>query len=149
MSLEKSLLTLIFHSSIAAIRQFLRRYNAEEGRADKITLLEALSASGLRSIRYAKEIPGLSDIVANDFSKKAVESIERNVSANGVSDVVRASNADAAALMYSRRKAEERFTIVDLDPYGSAAPFLDAAVQVELNILFNQYSVASVRNLSE
>ena len=93
-------------------------------------MLEALSASGLRSIRYAKEIPGLSDIVANDFSKKAVESIERNVSANGVSDAVRASNADAAALMYSRRKAEERFTIVDLDPYGSAAPFLDAAVQV-------------------
>ena len=130
MSLEKSQLTLIFHSSIAAIRQFLRRYNAEEGRADKVTLLEALSASGLRSIRYAKEIPGLSDIVANDFSKKAVESIERNVSANGVSDAVRASNEDAAALMYSRRKAEERFTIVDLDPYGSAAPFLDAAVQV-------------------
>ena len=122
------------HFSIAAIRQFLGRYNAEvEERADKITLLEALSASGLRSIRYAKEIPGLTEIVANDFSKKAVESIERNVSANGVSDIVRASHADASALMYSRRKAGERFTIVDLDPYGSAAPFLDAAVQVRLN----------------
>ena len=117
--------------SIAAIRQFLKRYNAEEARADsKITLLEALSASGLRSIRYAKEIPGLADVVANDFSRKAVESIERNVSANGVSDLVQASHADASALMYSRRKAGDRFTIVDLDPYGSAAPFLDAAVQV-------------------
>ena len=127
---KHSQLARFIYFSIAAIRQFLRRYNAEEGRDDKITLLEALSASGLRSIRYAKEIPGLADVVANDFSRKAVESIERNVSVNGVSDIVRASHADAAALMYSRRKAEDRFTIVDLDPYGSAAPFLDAAVQV-------------------
>ena len=115
--------------SIAAIRQFLKRCSAEEKRADKITVLEALSASGLRSIRYAKEIPGLAGIVANDFSKKAVESIERNVSVNDVSDIVRASHADASALMYCRRKDVDRFTIIDLDPYGSAAPFLDAAVQ--------------------
>merc|ERR1719226_356171 len=73
--------------SIAAIRQFLKRYSAEEKRTDNITVLEALSASGLRSIRYAKEIPGLAGIVANDFSKKAVESIERNVSVNDVSDI--------------------------------------------------------------
>ena len=32
--------------------------------------------------------------------------------------------------MYLRRQpAEDRFTIVDLDPYGSPTPFLDAAVQ--------------------
>jgi tRNA G26 N,N-dimethylase Trm1 len=31
--------------------------------------------------------------------------------------------------MYLSRKPEDRFDVVDLDPYGSAAPFLDAAVQ--------------------
>jgi tRNA (guanine26-N2/guanine27-N2)-dimethyltransferase len=82
-----------------------------------------------RSVRYAKEIPGLDEIIANDYSKSAVESIERNVASNGVGDLVRASHADASMLMHSRKKYGERFHVVDLDPYGSAAPFLDAAVQ--------------------
>lgn len=32
-------------------------------------------------------------------------------------------------LMYQHQKAPERFDVIDLDPYGSPAPFLDAAVQ--------------------
>jgi len=31
--------------------------------------------------------------------------------------------------MYSHRSEKDRVDVVDLDPYGSAAPFLDAAVQ--------------------
>ena len=31
--------------------------------------------------------------------------------------------------MYNRRQARERFDVIDLDPYGTAAPFIDAAVQ--------------------
>lgn len=31
--------------------------------------------------------------------------------------------------MYSHRKEKSRVDVVDLDPYGTAAPFIDAAVQ--------------------
>lgn len=31
--------------------------------------------------------------------------------------------------MYQNRHHTDRFTIIDLDPYGSPTPFLDAAVQ--------------------
>jgi tRNA (guanine26-N2/guanine27-N2)-dimethyltransferase len=31
-------------------------------------------------------------------------------------------------LMYNHRAASARVDVVDLDPYGTAAPFLDAAV---------------------
>ena len=31
--------------------------------------------------------------------------------------------------MYQHRTLSQRFDVIDLDPYGSAAPFLDAAVQ--------------------
>lgn len=41
--------------------------------------MEALSATGLRSIRYAQEIPNVDMIVANDLDKDAVELIRRNV----------------------------------------------------------------------
>lgn len=30
--------------------------------------------------------------------------------------------------MYDHRSPEKRFDCVDLDPYGSAVPFLDAAI---------------------
>ena len=49
-----------------------------------IDLLEALSATGLRAIRYHKEIPGLSSIIANDVSPSAVVNIRRNVEYNGL-----------------------------------------------------------------
>lgn len=31
--------------------------------------------------------------------------------------------------MYSHRREQLRVDVVDLDPYGTAAPFIDAAVQ--------------------
>lgn len=38
-----------------------------------------------------------------------------------------------STLMYSHREERNRVDVVDLDPYGSAAPFLDAAVQSVLD----------------
>ena len=34
-----------------------------------------------------------------------------------------------SALMYSHRSTKDRVDVVDLDPYGTAAPFIDGAVQ--------------------
>ncbi|XP_043471373.1 probable tRNA (guanine(26)-N(2))-dimethyltransferase isoform X1 [Leptopilina heterotoma] len=92
-----------------------------------ITILEALSATGLRSIRYAKEIKGIKYVVANDISKEAIKAIEKNIAHNGVEDLVKPSHEDATMVMYQNRKT--RFDAVDLDPYGCPAIFLDGAVQ--------------------
>ena len=62
---------------------------------DGITILEALSATGLRSIRYAKEVPGVKQIIANDISAKAVDSIKKNILDNNVEHLVTASHEDA------------------------------------------------------
>lgn len=35
----------------------------------------------------------------------------------------------SSMLMYEMRGKKERYDVIDLDPYGSPAPFLDAAVQ--------------------
>lgn len=92
-----------------------------------ITILEALSATGLRSIRYAKEIENVKQIVANDISAKAVESIRRNVLHNNIENLVMPSQEDAMLLMYQHRR--DRFDAVDLDPYGCPSMYLDGAVQ--------------------
>ena len=62
---------------------------------NKLSVLEALSASGLRAIRYALEIPALTDLIANDLSKEAVKSIERNINHNDVGSKVKSSLSDA------------------------------------------------------
>ncbi|KIK57785.1 hypothetical protein GYMLUDRAFT_45975 [Collybiopsis luxurians FD-317 M1] len=111
----------------------------------RITILEALSATGLRSIRYAKEIPLVKYVLANDLSPTAVAAMKRNVELNGLGPEtkaevesstkkekpnlgkVRVNEGDACAFMYSHRT--DKVDVVDLDPYGTAAPFIDAAVQ--------------------
>lgn len=97
----------------------------EEG----IRILEGLAASGLRSIRYAREVGGVKEVVANDISKQALECMRRNIEHNGVAHLVRASHNDASMVMYENREREKRFHAIDLDPYGSPHMFLDGAVQ--------------------
>lgn len=44
--------------------------------------------------------------------------------------------------MYQHRDLEKQFDIIDIDPYGSAAIFLDSAVQsVKEGGLFFKYSI--------
>lgn len=77
-------------------------------------VLEALSATGLRSIRYAKEVPGIKQIIANDLSPSAVKSIEKNIGLNNVESLITASEANATTLMYNSTSLQNRFDVIDL-----------------------------------
>ncbi len=107
---------------------------------------DALAGTGIRGLRLACEVFSASSavsssegggenaeqqavvaaeecsVVLNDRSKPAYEVIQRNIRLNGVDGVARASNEDANVLLH-----RFRFDLVDLDPFGSPAPFLDAA----------------------
>lgn len=107
-----------------------------DGRS-KLRIFEGLSASGLRSIRYAKELDCIDKIVVNDLSAAAVAQIKNNIKHNGMAEDPRieASNADALLAMYQAAFGLNggKYDVIDIDPYGSAAPFLDAAVQAVEN----------------
>ncbi|KAK9696348.1 RNA methyltransferase tRNA(m5U54)methyltransferase, partial [Basidiobolus ranarum] len=104
--------------------------NSIENTFKGFSVLEALSATGLRSVRYAKEIPNIKYIVANDLEPDAVNAIKRNIKFNELSeDKVRANLGDACSVMYEHRDPAKRYDVIDLDPYGSAVPFIDGAVQ--------------------
>ena len=77
-----------------------------------------------------KEIPNVRKLVINDIVPEATEQARINCANNGVdmSKVV-INNGDAVEYMYSHRQPKMRFDVVDLDPYGTAAPFLDSAMQ--------------------
>ncbi|KAL1965430.1 hypothetical protein VTN77DRAFT_5686 [Rasamsonia byssochlamydoides] len=112
--------------------------NVIDPRTRSFQILDALSATGLRALRYAKEIPFATRIIANDLSPAAIQSMKVNIEYNGVEKVVQPNSGDARVYMYSLlgpQKADSngvypgKFDVIDLDPYGTAAPFLDAAVQ--------------------
>ena len=85
--------------SVAVIKLFKETYfpevNGNQHKSKTFKILEALSATGLRAIRYAREILNVSEIIANDFSKEAVANIERNIKYNNVENIVKAQNSDA------------------------------------------------------
>ncbi|KAG4221709.1 hypothetical protein PC116_g29815 [Phytophthora cactorum] len=67
----------------------------------KFTILDALSATGLRALRYAQELPFVTSVTANDLSPSAVKAIKQNAEHNGVESKVNATSGDARAHMYS------------------------------------------------
>ncbi|OAY73270.1 putative tRNA (guanine(26)-N(2))-dimethyltransferase 1 [Ananas comosus] len=91
-------------------------------------VLEALAASGLRALRYAREVDGIGHVIAVDNDKASVEACRRNIQFNGsvACSKVEAHLADARVHMLTHPK---EFDVVDLDPYGSPSVFLDSAVQ--------------------
>jgi tRNA (guanine26-N2/guanine27-N2)-dimethyltransferase len=98
--------------------------------SDGITVLDALAATGLRSVRYLQEIPKLKHITINDLLADATTAAMVNIKSNGIDpDKVIVNNGDACMLMYQHREPTTQYDVIDLDPYGSAAPFLDSAVQ--------------------
>ena len=104
-----------------------------------LTIFDALSASGLRTIRFLKELPdSVKKVYANDISQTSQELMKKNFELNGIDMTkVVATKDDANKLLmdyrepYFKVKGVEylRFDVIDLDPYGSCIPFIDAAVQ--------------------
>jgi len=111
--------------SVAALEAYIRLYAPHR----PVTVVEPLTATGVRSVRYALEVDGVGRVVAGDIDPGAVEVAARNARANGVDDRVEVVRADASALLYRLAREEpEPVLVVDLDPFGSPAPFLDAAL---------------------
>lgn len=101
--------------------------------SDGLTILDALAATGLRSIRYAKEVPGVKRVIANDLDRDAAEACAKNIKSNDVPEgMCEAKCSDAVSAMFEtlhERAGRTYYDVIDIDPYGSCAPFIDAAVQ--------------------
>lgn len=92
-------------------------------------ILDAFSATGIRAIRYIKEIPNIQYVVANDYAKSVIKIIKKNCTYNNVSEKVKLNCEDARFVMYRQILQKKPFDVIDLDPYGTASPFIDSAVQ--------------------
>jgi len=119
--------------SVVSINTYFKYHKYRHKKFDeetyKFSILEALSATGLRSVRYAKELNSekVDFIAANDMDKEAVKLIQENAESNKLNmDKFKIYASEATELLYKNMNS---FDIVDLDPYGSAIPLLDAGIK--------------------
>ena len=98
----------------------------KQGHNTVLTYLDALAGSGIRGLRVANEAQV--EVTVNDYNLGANELMKRN--AKRLSLNVHVEHRDANALM-----SEARFNVIDIDPFGSPAPFVDAACRSATKML--------------
>jgi len=101
----------------------LRAYRGREPRAE--TYFDATAASGIRGVRAAAD--GW-EATCCDVDPDAAALAAENLARNGLDGETLARDANAVL-------HERAFDVVDLDPFGTPIPFVDAACQGTRNLL--------------
>jgi tRNA (guanine26-N2/guanine27-N2)-dimethyltransferase len=86
-----------------------------------------LAGTGIRAIRFAKEIPKkhIKCICINDYSAEAIKLVKKNLKKNAVTNCIQTSTKDANIFLLESCG----FDYIDIDPFGSPNPFLDASIK--------------------
>ncbi len=101
----------------------LRAYQEREPRVS--TYLDAMAASGIRGVRAANE--GY-DVTCCDIDSEAVDLARENLARNDLDGTAVERNVNAFL-------HESMFDVVDLDPFGTPIPFVDAAFANTRNLV--------------
>jgi tRNA (guanine26-N2/guanine27-N2)-dimethyltransferase len=112
--------------SILLYRSFLHGM----GKNKKI-FADPLSGVGARALRVAVEVAEIDKVYINDVNPLAIEFSKKTALLNFVEGKCNFSINEACKFLLS---TDERFTIVDLDPFGSPAPYIDCAVRSVINL---------------
>jgi tRNA (guanine26-N2/guanine27-N2)-dimethyltransferase len=101
--------------SILAIQAF------QEEIDKKIDICDVFGGSGIRAIRYKKEIDNVGEITVNDISSEAVEFEKINGKNNNIELIFQQMEANILL-----REFRGKFDIIDIDPFGSPSFFIDS-----------------------
>ncbi|MBI5880595.1 hypothetical protein HZB90_00520 [archaeon] len=98
-------------------------------------LCDLLAGTGIRSIRFLAELPKgkIESITINDLSPEATKLIKKNIVANkklldktvSKKTEIKVTKKDASMLLLE----SSGFNYIDIDPFGTPNPFLDAAIR--------------------
>lgn len=108
-----------YNQAMALGRDISVLYMAARHQGSEVRAVDALSGTGARGVRWVVEA-GLRQVTLNDRSAEACGTIRANLERNAAEAEV--LQRDVHVLL-----AEQSYQHIELDPYGSPAPFLDAA----------------------
>jgi len=105
----------------------LQTYQKMLGR--EVSVCEPLSGCGIRGIRFAVEVEGVRKVFVNDINPEAAKLAQFNVERNKLASSVLVANEDANLFLSRYAAPRKRFDYIDIDPFGSPVPYLDAALR--------------------
>ena len=91
----------------------------------KITAADALSSSGIRTLRIAKECANIEKVMINDMNPTAIAIAEKTAKDNNI-DNAEFSVEDANVFL---SKNKNHLDYIDIDPFGSPIYFLDSCAR--------------------
>ena len=107
--------------SIIAYAGFLRNFQGPR------IFLEGLSGIGARGLRVANELD-MENIVINDLNPTALKMAEHSAKLNNLNNI-QFSEKEVCNFLSNFSKKGKRGAIVDIDPFGSPAPFFDCGIR--------------------
>jgi tRNA (guanine26-N2/guanine27-N2)-dimethyltransferase len=107
--------------SVIFLTSYMKRNQVE-------LICEPLAGSGVRSLRYLNETPGDFKAILCDANPLAIETATSNLERYHMLKRARVIKGDAKSLIITESR-NKRFDFVDIDPFGSPVPYLNAAVQ--------------------
>lgn len=116
--------------SILVIQRFQKDLNSE------INIGDVFGGSGIRGIRYKKEIDNVGSVAVNDISPLAGEFTKENAIKNSISIEENNFEIHQDEANNFLRKNRGRFDVVDIDPFGTPSFFIDSvAASIKRNSL--------------
>lgn len=96
-----------------------------------LRVCDPMTATGVRAVRYVLECPNVNSVIAADNQYETVEAARSTIQLNGLADKITVLESDANLLLLNY--LSERFHLVDLDPFGSPAPFFECSLRATLD----------------
>ena len=111
--------------SIIAYSTFLKNFHGPK------IFLEGLSGIGARGLRVANEL-NIESVVINDLNPTALKMARYSSNLNHL-DNIEFSENEVCRFLSEYSKKEKRGSIVDIDPFGSPAAFLDCGIRATMH----------------
>ncbi len=109
----------------------LEAYKRKLSPVPEFHVVEPLTATGVRAVRYAVESPPGGKILAGDIDECAVLLAKANAKLNNVNEKVTVKQGDAGILLLNSPNILGRAPLyIDIDPFGSPAHYLQPAFHV-------------------
>ncbi|NHK32173.1 MAG: tRNA (guanine(10)-N(2))-dimethyltransferase [Asgard group archaeon] len=110
--------------ALATLRAYIEIFTPRK----PILYCEPMAGSGVRSLRVANEIND-TRVIINDHNTIAVDLIKKNIKQLKLMEKTEIYNDDANSLLLQFAKKGELFSVIDIDPFGSPAAFIDTTAQ--------------------
>lgn len=118
----------VFYNPVMSINRDISMLLLNSINKNNLQIADPLAASGVRSIRFQKELPKnkIKKIYINDCNKSAIKSIKENLTLNKINHKnkkISITQQDASLFLLN----STGFDYIDIDPFGTPNPFLDSA----------------------